>query len=96
MNVGGGGTKDRVLLTILPSLEEGDSYRTQRVPRWVPGAGPFRAGLTAQAIRASPALGYSINLVFQSKNSGYRFCRESIVQCIRSLLPRPEGRAFRG
>jgi hypothetical protein len=56
------------LLTILPSLKEGDSYRTQRVPRWVPAAGPIRAGLTSQAIRASPALGYSTDLVFQSKN----------------------------
>jgi hypothetical protein len=43
-------------LTILPSRKEGDSYRTQRVPRWVPAANPIRAGLTSQAIRASPAL----------------------------------------
>jgi hypothetical protein len=58
----------RTGLTILPSRKERDSYRTQRVPRWVPAAGPIRAGLTSQAIRASPALGYSTNLVFQSKN----------------------------
>jgi hypothetical protein len=55
---------------------------------------PIRAGLTSQAMRASPALGYSTNLVFHCKNSGYRSCRESIEQCIRSLHPRPEGRGF--
>jgi hypothetical protein len=55
-------------LTILPSLKEGNSYRTQRAPRWVPAAGPIPAGLTLQVIRASPALGYCTNLVFQCKN----------------------------
>jgi hypothetical protein len=48
---------------------------SERVPRWVPAAGPIRAGLTSQPIRASPALGYPTNLVFQSKNSGYRSCK---------------------
>jgi hypothetical protein len=64
----GGQTASYSNLTILPFLKEGDSYRTQRVPRWVPAAGPIRAGLTSQAIRASPALGYRTNLVFQCKN----------------------------
>jgi hypothetical protein len=62
------GRKRAPCLTILSFLKDGDSYRTQRVPRWVPAAGPIRAGLTSQAIRASPALGYCTNLVFQSKN----------------------------
>jgi predicted permease len=74
-------------LTILPFLEEGDSYRTQRVPRWVPAAGPIRAGLTSQPIRASPALGSLTNLVFQSKNAGGLPCKDSPAQCIRSLNP---------
>jgi hypothetical protein len=81
-------------LTILPFLKEEDSYRTQRVPRWVPAAGPIRAGLTSQPICASPALAYSTNLVFQCKNSGYRSCRESTAQRIRSLHPALKDGAF--
>jgi hypothetical protein len=43
-----------------PPLPKGRRFlRTQRVPR-VPAAGPIKAGLTSQAIQASPALGYGI------------------------------------
>jgi hypothetical protein len=60
-----------VPLTI-PPRKEGDSYRTQRLPRWVPAACPHSCRLTSKPIRASPTLGYSTNLVFQRKNLGYR------------------------
>jgi hypothetical protein len=40
-----------------PPLPKGDSYRTQRIPRWVPAAGPIRAGRTSQAIRPRQPLG---------------------------------------
>jgi hypothetical protein len=58
-----------IVLTSPPlPKKEGDPYRPQRDPRWVPAAGPIRAGLTSQAIRASPALGYSTNLVCPCKD----------------------------
>jgi hypothetical protein len=81
-------------LTILPSVKGRRFLPDSESLRWVPAAGPIRAGLTSQAIRASPALGYSTNLVFQCKELGYRSCKDSMVQCIRSLHLRPEGRGF--
>ena len=52
-----------------PSLPKGRRFLPDsESPSVGPAAGPIRARLTSQAIRASPALGYSTNLVFQSKN----------------------------
>jgi hypothetical protein len=55
---------------------------------------PFEQGALHGPIRASPALGYSTNLVFRRKNLGCRSWRECVAQCIRSLDPRPEGRDY--
>jgi hypothetical protein len=82
------------------SRKEGDSYRTQRErERESPSVGscclcPFEQGALHGPIRASPALGYSTNLVFRRKNLGCRSWRECVAQCIRSLDPRPEGRDY--
>jgi hypothetical protein len=82
-------------LTILPSLKGLDSYRTQKVPRWVPAAGPIRAGLTSQAIRASPALGYSTNLLFQSKNLAIAPLRTVLRSASALCIPALKDKAFR-
>jgi hypothetical protein len=76
-----------------PPLPEGDSYRPQRVPRWVPAAGPIPAGLTSQAIRPRRPLGTTQTWCSHAK-TWLSFLQRQYSTVHPLSASRPQGRGF--